>query len=176
MITVTAPLRAQYTYSIDGINFQASTVFNNVTPNTYTLTVQDAGGCSSSASITVNTAPSAPPTPTASVVDPTCTVATGAITVIAPLGAQYTYSIDGINFQASTVFNNVAPNTYTLTVQNAGGYSSSATVTENNAPGAPPTPTASVVDPTCTVATGTITVTAQLGPQYTYSIDGINFQ
>src|SRR5204862_6525136 len=83
-----------------------STVFNNVTPNTYTLTVKDAGGCSSSASVTVNTAPGTPPAPTASVVDPTCTVATGTITVTAPLGAQYIYSIDGINFQASTVFNN----------------------------------------------------------------------
>src|SRR5207247_1002232 len=161
--------------SHDGINFQASTVFNNVVPNTYTLTVQDAG-CSSSATVTVNNAPGTPPTPTASVVDPTCTVATGTITVTAPLGAQYTYSIDGINFQASTTFNNVAPNTYTLTVQDAGGCSSSATMTVNNAPGAPPTPTASVVDPACTVATGTITVTAPLGAQYTYSIDGINFQ
>ncbi len=175
-ITVTAPLGAQYTYSIDGVNFQASTDFNNVSPNTYTLTVQDAGGCSSSASITVNTAPSAPPTPTATVVDPTCTVATGTITVTAPLGAQYTYSIDGVNFQASTDFNNVSPNTYTLTVQDAGGCSSSASITVNPAPSAPAVPTATVVDPTCTVATGTITVTAPLGAQYTYSIDGVNFQ
>ena len=175
-ITVTAPLGAQYSYSIDGVNFQASTVFNNVSPNTYTLTVQDAGGCSSSASVTVNPAPSAPPVPTATVVDPTCSVATGTITVTAPLGAQYTYSIDGINFQASATFNNVSPNTYTLTVKNTAGCSSSASVTVNTAPSAPPTPTATVVDPTCSVATGTITVTAPLGAQYTYSIDGINFQ
>src|SRR5204862_4970102 len=167
-ITVTAPLGAQYTYSIDGINFQASTVFNNVAPNTYTLTVEDAGGCSSSATVTVNTAPVAPPTPTASIVDPTCTVATGTITVTAPIGAQYTYSIDGINFQASTVFNNVPPNTYTLTVKDAGGCSSSASVTVNTAPDTPPAPTASVVDPTCTVATGTQTVTGPLRAQCTY--------
>src|SRR5436189_801625 len=138
MITVTAPLRAQYTYSIDGINFQASTVFNNVAPNTYTLTVQDAGGCSSSATMTVNNAPAVPPTPTASVVDPTCTIATGTITVTAPLGAQYTYSIDGINFQATTIFNNVTPNTYTLTVKDAGGCASTASVTVNAAPAVPP--------------------------------------
>ena len=175
-ITVTAPLGAQYTYSIDGVNFQASTTFNNVSPNTYTLTVKNTAGCSSSASVTVNTAPSAPPVPTATVVDPTCSVATGTITVTAPLGAQYTYSIDGVNFQASTDFNNVSPNTYTLTVQNTAGCSSSASVTVNTAPSAPPVPTATVVDPTCTVATGTITVTAPLGAQYSYSIDGVNFQ
>jgi hypothetical protein len=56
-ITVTGPLGAQYTYSIDGTNFQSSPTFNNVAPNTYTVTVQDAGGCSSSASYTVNPAP-----------------------------------------------------------------------------------------------------------------------
>jgi hypothetical protein len=43
------------------------------------------------------------------VVDATCVVATGTITVTAPLGAQYTYSIDGTNFQSSPTFNNVAP-------------------------------------------------------------------
>jgi hypothetical protein len=175
-ITVTAPLGAQYTYSINGTNFQSSPTFNNVAPNTYTLTVQDAGGCSSAASYTVNPAPGAPPAPTATVVDATCTVATGTITVTAPLGAQYTYSIDGTNFQSSATFNNVAPNTYTLTVQDAGGCSSSASYTVNPAPAAPPAPTATVVDATCVVATGTITVTAPIGAQYTYSIDGTNFQ
>jgi hypothetical protein len=74
--------------------------------------------------------------------------ATGTITVTAPLGAQYTYSIDGTNFQSSPTFNNVAPNTYTVTVL-AGGCSSSASYTVNPAPGAPPAPTASVVDATC---------------------------
>src|SRR6202008_1719009 len=131
---------------------QASTIFNNVAPNAYTLTVQDAGGCSSAASFTVNPAPGAPPAPTATIVDATCTVATGTITVTAPLGAQYTYSIDGTNFQASTIFNNVAPNTYTLTVQSTGGCTATASVTVNAAPAAPPAPTATVVDPTCAVA------------------------
>jgi hypothetical protein len=51
------------------------------------------------------------------VVDATCTVATGTITVTAPLGAQYTYSIDGTNFQASPTFNTLAPNGYTVTVR-----------------------------------------------------------
>jgi hypothetical protein len=64
-------------------------------------------------SYTVNPGPAAPPAPTATVVDATCVVATGTITVTAPIGAQYTYSIDGTNFQSSPAFNNVAPNTYT---------------------------------------------------------------
>src|SRR4030095_4812987 len=127
------------------------------------------GVFSSSASFTVNPAPAAPPAPTATVVDATCTVATGSITVTAPLGAQYTYLIDGINFQSSPTFNNVAPNIYTVTVL-AGGCSSSASFTVNPAPAAPPAPTGTVVDATCTVATRTITVKTTLGAQKTDSV------
>src|SRR5439155_10246665 len=126
------------------------TVFNNVAPNSYTLTVKDATGCCIAASTIIVATPTAPAAPRTTVVDPTCTVATGTIIVTAPLGAQYTYSIDGINFQASTVFNNVEMKRYTFTVQDERGCSSSATITVNPAPGAQPTPTASVVDPTCT--------------------------
>ena len=45
--------------------------------------------------ITINGAPGAPAAPTVSTIDPTCAVATGTITVSAPLGAGLTYSIDG---------------------------------------------------------------------------------
>ena len=37
-------------------------------------------------------------------------------------------------------------------------------------------PTASVIHPTCTVSTGSITVTAPLSEGFEYSIDGVNFQ
>jgi hypothetical protein len=107
-ITVTGPLGAQYTYSIDGTNFQIIDVFNNVAPNTYTLTVQEAGGCFIGEHHS-KSSPGYTATPTAQCSDATCTVATGTITVTAPLGAQYTYSIDGTNFQSSTTFNSVAP-------------------------------------------------------------------
>src|SRR5439155_25360888 len=103
------------------VNYTNTTgVFSGLTPNTYSITVKNASGCISTAtSITINAQPQTPPTPTATVVDPTCSVATGSITVTAPLGAQYTYSIDGINFQSSVTFNNVTPNSYTLTVKNS---------------------------------------------------------
>ena len=38
---------APYTYSIDGVNFQSSPVFTNLTAGTYTITIQDANTCTS---------------------------------------------------------------------------------------------------------------------------------
>ena len=53
--------------------------------------------------LTVNGAPGSPAAPTASVtVQPTCAVPTGTIVITAPTGARLTYSIDGINYQATT--------------------------------------------------------------------------
>ncbi|MCP9751630.1 hypothetical protein, partial [Ferruginibacter sp. HRS2-29] len=67
--------------------------------------------------------------PTASVtVQATC-AAGGTITVSSPLGANYTYSIDGTNYQASPVFPNLTPNSYNVTVRNlTTGCTSTATV------------------------------------------------
>ncbi|MFT3911049.1 MAG: T9SS type A sorting domain-containing protein [Ferruginibacter sp.] len=57
----------------------------------------------------------------ANVVQPTCAVATGSITVTSPLGAGFTYSITAPSgpFQSSPSFPAVSPGTYTLYVQNS---------------------------------------------------------
>ncbi|MCO4294329.1 hypothetical protein NF867_15815, partial [Solitalea sp. MAHUQ-68] len=177
-ITVTSPLGAGLEYSIDGTNYQGPTLFAGLTSATYNLTVRNAQGCISSATaVTINAQPLTPATPTASTVQPTCTVGTGSITVTAPLGAGLEYSIDDTNYQASTSFTGLVTNTYNLTVRNAQGCISSATtVTINAQPLTPATPTASTVQPTCTVATGSITVTSPLGAGLEYSIDGTNYQ
>src|SRR5205085_9590896 len=101
---------------------------------TYTFT-PNAGQCA--IATTMNISVDIVATPTATIVDPTCAVATGTITVTAPLGAQYTYSIDGTNFQASTTFNNVVSKSYTLTVKNGSGCSAAATIGVKAAPAAP---------------------------------------
>ncbi|MCO4291907.1 hypothetical protein NF867_03415, partial [Solitalea sp. MAHUQ-68] len=177
-ITVTSPLGAGLEYSIDGTNYQSSTSFTGLSSNTYSLTVRNAQGCVSTAtSVTINAQPLTPATPTASTVQPTCTVATGSITVASPLGAGLEYSIDGINYQGSTSFTGLSSNTYSLTVRNAQGCISLATaVTINAQPLTPATPTASTVQPTCAVASGSITVTSPLGAGLEYSIDGPNYQ
>jgi gliding motility-associated-like protein len=172
-ISVTAPLGA-FTYSIDGVAFQAGTSFSGLAPANYTVTVKDAGGCTSTTNVTINAVPSAPSAPTFTLTQPTCLVNTGTITITAPLGA-FTYSIDGVAFQAGTAFSGLAANTYTVTVKDAGGCTATSNATLNNPAGAPSAATTTLTQPTCLLNTGTITITAPLGA-YTYSIDGVAFQ
>jgi gliding motility-associated-like protein len=62
-ITITTPVGAGLTYSIDGVNFQSSPVFPGLSPNSYTLTVQVTGGCIATSTATVNNVPNAPAAP-----------------------------------------------------------------------------------------------------------------
>src|SRR4029079_1995882 len=179
-ITVTAPLGAEYTYSIDGTTFQSSPNFTGLTSGSYTITVVSsvAGSCQATGAATVGP-PTTPPTATATATDPTCAdPASGTITVTAPLGAEYTYSIDGTTFQSSPNFTGVGAGSYTITVVSSVAAACQATTSVTvNAPANAPVVTATSTDPTCADPTsGTVTVTAPLGAEYTYSIDGTTFQ
>jgi len=94
--------------------------FNGLTAGvSYLFTVTNSQSCTSvfSSSATIANALTIPPVPAATVVQPTCPIPTGTITVTAPIGANYVYSINGANFQSSTVFTNVSGGVYTLYVQ-----------------------------------------------------------
>ena len=145
----------------------------------YRCNISNCGGgislTSNSVTLTVN---ALPVTPTIGpVTQPTCSNATGTITVSAPAGAGITYSIDGSTYTNSTgVFNNVPTGIYTVTVRNSNGCISPGTgVTINGQPATPTAPTVTLTQPTCNVATGTITITAPVGVGMTYSIDGSNY-
>src|SRR4029079_6356200 len=179
-ITVTAPLGAEYTYSIDGTTFQSSPNFTGLTSGSYTITVVSsvAGSCQATGAATVGP-PTTPPTATATATDPTCADrATGTIAVTAPLGTEYTYSIDGTTCQSSPNFTGVGAGSYTITVVSSVAAACQATTSVTvNAPANAPVVTATSTDPTCADPTsGTVTVTAPLGSEYTYSIDGTTFQ
>ncbi|MGV3461448.1 MAG: T9SS type A sorting domain-containing protein [Flavobacterium sp.] len=136
-ITVTS-LGAGYTYSINGTDFQTELAFTAVTPNTYTLTAKNSLGCTMTSSVTVNAQPTAPATPTVTPTQPTCSVATGTIEVSAPTGTGMTYSIDGVNYQASGTFSGLTANTYSVTAKNADGcVSEAASVVINTQPVTP---------------------------------------
>ncbi len=107
----------------------------------YTVTVTNGFGCSATSAITTVTVNPLSANPTATVVQPTCALATGTINVTAPLGAGNTYSIGG-PFQSSPSFPGVNPGTYTVYVQNSFGCFSPATtnVTVNPQPFIPAAP------------------------------------
>jgi hypothetical protein len=172
IIEITAPIAMGMTYSIDGVNYSNTTgTFNNVAPSTYNLTVKDINGCvSPSFSATINATVS---TPTVSVIQPTCTVATGEITVVTPVGTGFSYSLDGVDFSNTTGnFPNLVITNYSVFAKNSIGCISAATAVSINAPIA--APTVNSTPPSCGQM-GTITVTAPTETGMTYSIDGVNY-
>lgn len=142
-ITVTAPLGANYTYAIDGGAFQTSPTFLTLAPGNHSITVKENSGCESTIVVSISNVPNLPAVPEFTVQQPTCATPTGTITVLAPLGTGFTYSIDGTNFQAGVSFTAVVPGVYTLTVTNGDGCSNTSQVTVNAAPNQPAPPTVS---------------------------------
>ena len=111
-----------YKWNINGNNNSSSiTVY---TTNTYSVTVTDGNGCQNSSSIDV-TMNDSPEDPIVTVTDNTnCTPFNGIITVTAPLGNSYLYSIDGEEFQASPVFGGLESDEYTIIVIDGNGCQS----------------------------------------------------
>ncbi|MCI9846669.1 hypothetical protein, partial [Flavobacterium pectinovorum] len=98
-----------------------SYLFTGLIANTdYTFKITNSNSCTSVASsgiVKINPVPTAPSIPTASsVVQPTCAIPTGTITIALQTGIEY--SLNGTTYQISNVFAGLAPNNYTLYVRN----------------------------------------------------------
>jgi hypothetical protein len=118
-ITITANGgSSSYTYSIDGVNYQTSNVFNDLEDGSYTLTVKDSNDDTETTSADVSI-PDAIVLNTV-VTSPLCHNGTGSILVLATGGTgTLLYSNDGINFQTNNTFINLNSGLYTLTVKDA---------------------------------------------------------
>ena len=133
---------------------------NNLSAGTYTLTVTDA--CSSATGSATVGAPTPIATPSAGVTQqPNCNTATGTVTVTSPAsGITYTLTQGGIVKYTAVngVFGSVAAGTYGLNASNGNCSAAGNNVTVNQQPSTPAAPSAGVTQPSCSVATGTITV------------------
>lgn len=134
-------------------------IWTEIPAGTYYIKASTGSTCSST---TDNTTVSENPVPDdakANVTQPTCTKATGTITVTAPIGTGLTYSINGTDYQSNPTFNDVASGVYTIYVMNSTGCISTSGVTVNPAPTSLSTPTVTAEGPGCGQTTGTVTVT-----------------
>ncbi len=146
-----------------------STTISGLVPGTYSFTVTNSSGCTSSSSgnNTISPQPSTPlPPVTGIVTHPTCVLATGSV-ALSGLPVSGTWTItgsDGLSLQGtgSTVtITDLESGTYTFTVTNDAGCTSPASqqVLINTQPLTPATPEVSdVTQPTCTTATGSIVI------------------
>jgi len=151
-----------------------STTISGLNPGTYYFTVTNIDGCTSDATpgIVINDVPGAPSSPVTSVVHPTCTVATGMITITSAI-TGLTFSLDGAAYAPYPLGGYVVTSgLHELTAQNASScISSIAHITVNAQPVTPAAPAVNVVQPTCSIATGTLLITSDTAGLL-FSVDG----
>jgi subtilisin-like proprotein convertase family protein len=152
------------TYSISGGAPQNSNTFSGLQNNTYTILVQDANGCQTSTSATVNVAPLGVTAQTSGQI--ACFgLSTGVITANAVGGiSPYNFQINGGSTQISNTFSGLPAGLYTVGVLDASGAVSTTQV--------------SIGEPAQLVASSavvlnSITITAAGGTSpYVYTLNG----
>ena len=164
-------------YSINGGPLQADSVFAGLAAGTYTIFVQDNGGCSKS--FLVNLVGSNVLVTSIAVDTPSCNAASDGRIRVSVLNGNppFQYSINGGPVQASNIFTGLSPGTYSINVFDATGCLSP---TQNvTVPQGPPLAvTIQTTTTSCAGANnGTITVTPTNGTApYQYSLNGGPFQ
>ena len=161
-----------YTYTLDGITYQAGNIFTGLYAGNYTYTVKDAAGSSYSGYVTIG---SNCPEITAISTDATCGVSNGTITATGKLGPlPYLFSIDGTQFQSDNIFNNLAAGTYTVTMKDANGFKDSTSVKVGSSC---LQINVLIINTVCSKPNGSIIATGGNGePPYQNSINGTDFQ
>ena len=163
-----------YSYSLDGVTYQASNVFSGLAAGAYTAYVKDSKDCVGSASATVGQGAAL----SLSILKTNTSTCTndGTIRITVSGGiAPFTYSLDGISYQSSNLFAGLAAGSYTAYAKDSKGCTGQTNVTLNlNTI----IVTSYVVQgSSCVSNNGSIQLfrTGGVGP-YTYSLDGNTYQ
>ncbi len=162
-----------YEYSIDGINFQTSGNFSDLAEGTYNIMISDVEGCIDSIQLEVDS--EEPPSITdIDVTQTSCGEDNGAISVTVIGGNNVEYSVDGLNFQSSNSFENLAAGSYGIIIQDVNDCQDTQTITIESSE----LPLAQLVEaiPTsCGESNGSIIIEAS-GGNLEFSINGIDYQ
>ncbi len=164
-----------YTYLWNTTPAQTGITATGLTAGSYTVTVTDANGCTTTATTTVSS-PSCNLAASASAGTITCNGGTTTLTVTATGGTgALQYSLNGGAFQSGNTFT-VGAGTYTVTVRDASGCTTTTTAVTVTQPTVI-TASASAGTIACNNGATTITVTASGGTgELQYSLNGGAFQ
>jgi hypothetical protein len=167
-----------YSFSLDGNDYQATGLFNNIGAGNHIVNVRDVNLCKDTVIVSVGQ-----PTPLAASVNTsnsTCGNSNGGMLVVASggTGSSYTYSLDGSTWVNSGQFTGKSAGTYYIAVKDAAGCITvvTATIMDSNGPTFGAISNTSV---TCNGGSdGSITVNSVTGGTgaIEYSLDGILFQ
>ncbi len=157
-----------YLFSLNGVTFQTDSVFSGLGAGNYTVTLKDANGFTSNASITVkNNCLSI----SLSQANTTCGNKNGSITGNVSNGTvPYAYSIDGLHFQVSNQFNNLVAGNYTITAKDSAGMTATASAILTDQPA--PQVSVATAPASCTNTNGSIRISTKGGTSpFQFSID-----
>ena len=115
-----------FTFSIDGSNFQESNAFTGLLAGNYTVTAQTSSGCIGTTTVTITDESNV--TLSVSTNEAGCSSNNGQIQASASQPG-YEYSLDGTNFQSSGNFTGLSAGTYTVVARNSFGCGASEEVT-----------------------------------------------
>ena len=163
-----------YTFSLDGTSFSSNNTFTNLAAGTYTAYVKDGAGCIITKTIQVNAA--APIVVNSFVRGASSCSPDGSIEIYRTGGIPpYAYSLDGITYQVSNKFLNLAAGPYITYVKDSKGCTGqqAVTVTQGIALGV----TVNKVNTSTCTNDGSIQVNPTGGfAPYSYSINGGSYQ
>jgi len=165
------------TFSVDGGPYTSyPTVGYLLAAGSHSVTAINGNNCTSpTVNFTINAQPPTSAAPVIGVItQANCTVSTGSVVLTNLPAGTWTVNPGNISGNsASTTVTNLAAGTYNFTVTNSSGCTSlpSASVTINAVVGAPAAPLINIIQPTCTVSTGSIIITS-VTTNLTFSLDG----
>lgn len=168
-----------YLYNFNGQGFAPTTSFTNLQAGSYTLVVQDNGGCNYIApSIAIINTPG-PSAINVNLVNATCGQANGTVTLGAVTGgtAPYQYNFNNLGFAGTTSFSSILDGTYPLSVQDANGciFSAPSIVLSNSS--SPNSISVNVNDASCGGTNGSVVLGGVVGgaAPYQYNFNGLGY-
>jgi len=172
-ITVIPNSDENFIYAINDQEFQSSTVFENLEPGIYTISVQNEDGCLADIDVLVQGEMFTSFTQLVSL-DAICEESNGSIQVLVDDVLGIRYSLDDMNYQDEPVFDNLAPDFYTVYMIDAFGCRSQQSIFVENTD----LTITNVVEThtLCNEPNGVLEIVPSADFGITYSIDGVNFQ